>query len=312
MLRRAWTANKPLTAVGLSMGLVLATAIVGLVVDHTVITGAPAWVKPTKFAISIAIYSFTFLWLLSFVDGHRRVVRTVSWATAIAFWIEMVLIAAAAAEGTTSHFNLSTPLHSAIWFTMAGAIVVAFTANLAALILLLRQHFAEPAFAWSLRMGLLISAVGMGVAFLMTSPTPQQLAAAHAGGGMPISGAHTVGAPDGGPGLPFLGWSTIAGDLRIPHFIGLHGLQVLPLIGALIIRYAPAWLSSRDRVTLVITAAAGYLGLVGLTTWQALRGQSLIHPDATMLSALAALVAVVAGVALAVVAPARVSRTARA
>src|SRR5262249_38423568 len=108
MPRRAWTANKPLTAVGLSMGLVLAIAIVGLVVDHSVITGAQAWVKPTKFAISIAIYSFTFLWLLSFVDGHRRAVRTVSWATAIAFWIEMVLIAGAAADGTTSHFNLST------------------------------------------------------------------------------------------------------------------------------------------------------------------------------------------------------------
>jgi hypothetical protein len=312
MLRRAWTANKPLTAVGLAMGLVLVIAIVGLLVDHTVITGAPAWVKPTKFAISIAIYSFTFLWLLSLVDGHQRAVRAVSWATAIALGIEMVLIAGAAADGTTSHFNISTPLHTAVWTTMAIAIGVAFLANLGALILLVRQRFAEPAFAWSLRLGLLISAVGMGVAFLMTSPTPRQLANAHAGGGMPIAGGHTVGVPDGGPGLPFLGWSTVAGDLRIPHFIGLHGLQVLPLIGVLITRYAPAWLTSRDRITLVVTAAAGYLGLVGLTTWQALRGQSLIHPDGVTLSALAALVVLVVATATAVIAPARVIRTAKA
>jgi hypothetical protein len=188
---------------------------------------------------------------------------------------------------------------------MAGAIGLAWLANLVVGLLLLRQRMTDAAFAWSLRLGVFVSAVGMAVAFFMTTPTAEQLAAAHSTGSMPVSGAHSVGVPDGGPGLPVLGWSTVAGDLRVPHFIGLHALQVLPLIGFLLVRLRPVWLRAGDRVALVWTAGLGYLGLVALTTWQALRAQSLVHPDGLTLAALAVLIVAVAGSALVVVLRAR-------
>jgi hypothetical protein len=129
----------------------------------------------------------------------------------------------------------------------------------------------------------------MGVAFLMTQETPAQERAADAAGTeAPIQGAHAVGVEDGGPGLPVTGWSTTGGDLRVPRFVGLHGLQALPLFGYLLALFAPAWLRTRHRVVLVWTVGLSYLGLVGLLTWQALRGQPVISTDAQTLGVLIA------------------------
>lgn len=44
-------------------------------------------------------------------------------------------------------------------------------------------------------------------------------------------GAHTVGARDGLPGLPFVNRSRGHGDLRAAHLFALHALQLLPLAG---------------------------------------------------------------------------------
>lgn len=305
LLRRGWRVDKPLTLVGLSMGVVLVIAIIGLLADPTVITGQPAWLKPAKFATSVAIYSFTFLWLLTFITGHRRLVRALATITAAMFAVEMVAIVGAAAADTTSHFNISTPTHVAVWTSMAIAIVVIWAANLVVGLLLLRQRLADRAFAWSLRLGVIGSSVGMAVAFFMTSPTAQQLTSARAGGTMTISGAHSVGVDDGGPGLPVVGWSTIAGDLRVGHFIGLHALQALPILGILLTRYAPAWLRPSDRVRLVVTAGLAYIAITLLATWQALRAQPLLRPDALTLGALAAILLTAGAVAAGIVLRAR-------
>jgi hypothetical protein len=124
---------------------------------------------------------------------------------------------------------------------------------------------------------MIITIAGAMTGALMTRPTGAQLSAARAGERMLIAGAHTVGAPDGGPGLPGTGWSTEYGDLRVAHFVGLHALQALPMIAVLLRR---GGVSTRARVRLTVTAAVSYFTLYGILLTQAFRGQSLVTPDA--------------------------------
>ena len=273
------------------MLLTLGATIAGLLLDPRVITGAPAWLKPAKFAVSISIYCLTLLWLLTFVRGHPRLVAVVAWGTAVGLAIEEVIIIAQVMRGTTSHFNEATALDGALFSVMGALVVLVWALNLVTIVLLLVQRLPNPAFAWALRLGLVVSFAGMAVAFLMIGATPEQLAAAGAAGDPPIAGAHSVGAQDGGPGLPLVGWSTVAGDLRAGHFVGLHALQVLPVVGWLIVRLRPSWLGMRHRVALVCTAGLAYLGLVLLLAWQALRGQPVVAPGAVTVGVFLALAA---------------------
>ena len=67
-------------------------------------------------------------------------------------------------------------------------------------------------------------------------------------GGLIIGhGQHVVGVEDGGPGLPFVNWSVEAGDLRVSHMIGLHGMQILPIFAFLLGRWKPSWPESPSR-----------------------------------------------------------------
>ncbi len=288
-LRRAFATNAPLALASSVLALAFLGTLVGMVIDHRVITGMPAWVKPAKFMLSSAIYTFTLVWMLGFVRGHRRLVAASAWITVVAIIIEDALIALQAARGTTSHFNFSTPLNTAIFSVMGAMTVGLWSGCFLVGVALLLQKLPDPAIAWSLRLGVLLALVGMSIAFFMVTPTATQLTAAQAGQGLPIIGAHTVGRADGGPGLPFLGWSTVAGDLRIAHFIGLHGLQVLPLIAFAVTRRLRRW-HTGGQVALVVIAGLAYGGFDLLLAWQALRGQSVVHPDARTLIVAAGLV----------------------
>jgi hypothetical protein len=285
MLTQLWRGSPPLTATGLLMLAALAGAVVGLLIDPRIVTGAPVWLKPAKFAVSIALYTFTLAWIFTLIPEWTRTRRIVGWTTAVALLLEIVLIDFQAVRGTTSHFNIATTFDAVVFATMGAAIVVQTLSTIAVAVALWRHRFADPALGWALRLGMTITIVGAMTGGLMTQPTRQQLDAARAGQRITIAGAHTVGAPDGGPGLPGTGWSTEHGDVRVPHFLGLHALQALPLFAVVLARRS---LANTVRVRVTITAAVSYLALFGILLSQALRGQSVLAPDALSITLLGA------------------------
>lgn len=290
-LRRLWDVSPSLVVLALANAALVVPLLVGLLVDPRMVTGQLVWVKPLKFAASIVVYALTLLWMLSHVEGRRRMVRAVGAVTLVTVGMEIVLITLQAARGVRSHFNVATPFDAAVFQVMAGAIGLAWAAGLVAAWLLLRQRMADRALAWSLRLGLVFSLVGAGLGGLMTSPSAAQVEQLRQG--QPgEAGGHSVGVADGGAGLPVVGWSTEGGDLRVPHFLGLHAMQVLPLLGLWLARgRLGRRLREGQRVGLVWTASLAYGGGIAVMTAQALRGEPLLSPGPTTLASLGALAA---------------------
>ncbi|GLF96270.1 hypothetical protein [Streptomyces yaizuensis] len=289
--------HRPLLATAALTAAIAVFCVVGLIVDERTVTNAPVWLKPLKFSVSFALYTLSLAWMLSLSSRARRTGWWAGTAVAAAVVVEMVLLLIQVVRGRRSHFNQETPFDETIWSLMGNTIVVLWVASLVVAVLLLRSPLTDRAGAWALRLGSLIALGGAALGFLMTLPTAEQDEAAARGEEPTTVGGHSVGVPDGGPSMPLTDWSTTGGDLRIPHFVGMHALQLLPLFAFALVLLAGRLPRLRDEtvgVRLVITVAAGYAGLVALTTWQALRGQPLTEPDGATLGTLAALIAATA------------------
>jgi len=271
---RLWRASPPMTAVGLLMIVVAVASAIGVLADPRTITGARAWLKPLKFAISTAVYSLTLAWVFGYLMDWPRVRRVVGWTTAIVFVLEVVIIDAQAWRGMASHFNVSTRVNATLFFIMGGAILFQTLVSIAAAVALWRQRFADRALGWALRFGMTLTILGAFIGPMMTRPTAAQIAHIRAGGPRTTVGSHSVGGTDGGPGLPLTGWSLEHGDLRVPHFIGLHALQALALVALALRRWRGA---ETVRVRVMFAAAAGYALVFALLLLQALLGLSIVR-----------------------------------
>ncbi|MGW9194158.1 hypothetical protein [Micromonospora chersina] len=298
VLNRAARWHRPLMLFVAAMAVLTVVAAVGVLADPRVLTGVPIWLKPLKFAISFVLYGTTLAWMLTLLPRRSRVAEWAATVIVAMSVVEMAVIVTQVLRGTTSHYNGTTPLNGALFSAMGAAIMVLFLAQLVIGIVALLRPTADRVAGHAVRLGLGLSLLGMLVAIPMVTRTPDSAPEG-------ISGAHSVGVADGGPGLPLVGWSTTGGDLRIGHFVGLHALQALPLLAMLLNRFLGDRLDERTRARLLLVAGTAYGAATLLLTWQALRGQPLLRPDALTVAVAVALVAATATAAGAVLARAQ-------
>ena len=243
--------------VGGAMLIALIVVLLLSIGDSRLILGINPWIKPAKFLVSIVIFLWTVAWFMPETTAQseasaptgidkRQVVR---WTIATAMVIEIACIILQSARGLQSHFNVSTPLDAAIFNVMGATILINTLAMIVFLLIIRRDTPPQRAgYLWGIRLGVLI--------FLLAS----------AQGALIVSNnAPPVGAADGGPGLPFVNWSTQHGDLRIAHFFGMHAMQILPLMGYL----------TKSR-NLVIATSAVWIGVMGQLLLMALQGRPLL------------------------------------
>lgn len=267
--------NPPLYWNGVIVLLSLFVLIPAFWIDLRQVTNSPIWLKPIKFAISTSLYSFTLVWILQFIRGRDRQIRRISWTITMMLIIENVAIYGQAFRGEASHFNITSPLNGMIFSIMGTAITILWFCHIAIALYLFRENSENKSLIESLRWGMGIAAFGMILGFFMTTPRPEQIEAMKLGI-LKSNGGHTFGAEDGGPGLPLLGWSTIAGDMRIPHFLGIHAMQMIPMIALLFIGLH---FSQIGIIRAIRSFSVFFAGLVLILTIQALSGESVVHPS---------------------------------
>ena len=206
--------------------------------DERLVTGINPWIKPIKFTAAGAVYLLTLAWFMPDLPASVRARQRVSRLAACTMMAELALVTMQAARGTASHFNDRAPFDFAV-FGLMGLLIMGNTVAVGYVTWRFwRADAPLPSpYLWGIRLGLLI--------FLLAS---------FEGFAMVRLNAHSVGVADGGPGLPLINWSTRGGDLRVAHFVGLHALQVLPLVG---------YLFSSPRVAGRIKNPTGWVWAVG-------------------------------------------------
>ncbi|GGS24990.1 hypothetical protein [Actinokineospora fastidiosa] len=278
------TWNRPFIIFTVAMAAVAAVSVGGLILDDRVLVGAPIWLKPLKFALSFMLYGVAWAWLIALMPKRSRTLQAASAVIILTSIVEMAILLTQTVRGRESHFNSTTETDAMLFELMGITIAVFWVATLVGSVVIGARRIAPRPENLAIRLGLGISLVGMLLGIPMTTRDSMREG---------FSGTHSVGVVEGGPGMPLTAWSTTGGDLRIPHFVGLHALQVLPLIAlaltVLAARYA-VLRAEEVRYRMVWTAGVVYAGLIALVTWQAFRGQPLLRPDWLTLAALAVLI----------------------
>jgi hypothetical protein len=213
-----------------------------------------SWYKPFKFAFSTFLFAWAMAWYCYYLPNFN--INSFNWSVIILLGFEIFYIAFQASKGQLSHYNLSTPVYAALYSMMALAatLVTLYTAYIG--VLFFTNSFPELPnyYVWAIRLSIILFVVFSFEGFAMGSKLN-----------------HSVGALNDNSNLFIIGWSKTVGDLRVSHFIGMHALQVLPILSYYVLK--------NTKLTFGLSIIYGMLAI--MTLIQALKGRPFIKTRKT-------------------------------
>lgn len=259
VLRQAWAASPLLWRGALVFFIFFVIIYAGTFIDSRLFNGVSLWEKPAKFFLSLGLHMATLACGLALLPASARqapAIRLSSIVFLTAAIGEVIYITFRAARGEASHFNETTTIAWLLYAAMGtGAVTLSAVTGFIGWRILKQAPPSSLAFATGLGF-ILAGVLAVLLGFYMSQ-----------------HGAHWVGGSSSdATGLPFFHWSTTGGDLRVPHFFGLHIMQILPVLGFLVRDFPPS--QARPLIGL---GAALWTGLTFLTLFQAISGMPFIR-----------------------------------
>jgi hypothetical protein len=210
LIQRIYRKNKPLFYAGLVCFAGFLYCLFKQQFSSEMLLGESVWNKPARYFFS----GWMFQWTMSLIMHHlnsRSTRRVISFALALIVpGIALTMLAEqlffpvgyqAEMDGIRM---LKTVLYILFFLMMVWICLLFF---------IQRKNPRSQHYTWGLRMALLIFTGSLLLGLVMH-----------------YLGTYTVGGLHGSPGIPFFNWSKKFGDLRLVLFMGIHSLQIIPLL----------------------------------------------------------------------------------
>jgi hypothetical protein len=239
-------------------------------VEEAVWAGPIGFRKPAMFGFSVGVTLLSLGWMVRSFAARPRWQTVLMGAMSGALLLEVAIISLQRFRGVPSHFNMATLLDGALWSMMGLAIIVFALLAMVQAVLSFGKVNAPPAMRAAIRAGMVL---------LVFSQISGQLIVLN-GSNVVLEGGEFVAA-----NISRAAIYGAAGDLKLPHAIALHGLQVLPLLALVIGRLN--WRPKNGQLGVALSGA-GFFGIALIAQLQAFAGRWISDLTPVMAGAFAA------------------------
>ncbi len=176
--------------------------------DDTQVSGENAWINPMKYYFSIGIFILSMGVYLHYLNNEVQ--RSfLTWCLIITTFLQTSGILLQSIRGVSSFYKQNNPFDDLIFNLQMVNYIVFFILMLVITYLFYfqKKNSKSQHFTWGIRMGMVIFLIGLliGVYMIMVNGNYESITES-----IIINKKH--------------------GNLKIPFFLGIHGLQIIPLL----------------------------------------------------------------------------------